>query len=305
MLFLLLFIPTTASAYFTMELRSRTEDVSFGNETYVNFTVVNVGNEPGFNVSIELAGGSELTGDSIYIGMLNPKKPFTGSFRAAFAPGIIQGTYPVIITLHYSDRNGYPFTVIFPEDVHYKTKKASTIATNVGTITIPSKGKDYTDLSMEVINYDSKPHNVSIMLYLTNELRANSLQQTLTVPPEGKQLATFGIISATALPASSYSVIAISSYEEDGVHYSNIGLGRVFVTTPSLTTVLNPVLIILAVACIIAIAGVIFYIVKKSRAEQKGSQHKEGPAKESSSGSGKPIEKNRATSRKKKSANRP
>ncbi|MBM3308925.1 MAG: hypothetical protein FJY77_01600 [Candidatus Altiarchaeales archaeon] len=226
---ILLLLAGSASAGFTMHLRTMSEVVS-DQQARINFSLVNAGDETAYQIFLETILPEGFTSSSVYSPSLRPNQPLSGVLDIKFPQNAVEGRYPVVIMLHYSDRNSYPFSIIFPEYIKYKEGMGSKVQLMIPTVEIT--GPDQVGFNLKVYNQDSKEHNLTIRLYTPKEIEANITVKDIQLTGQSNTVVENNIWSNGALYDSDYLILASVSYIEDGRVYSSIAQGRAKIVKP-------------------------------------------------------------------------
>jgi len=203
------------------------ETVVRDNETPVNLTIVNSGDEPAYDVLVSLITPKGLDSDELFPGRLNPDEPYTGELKIKIDEDVIPGTYTLGVITDYKDANGYPFSAISTFSFIIKEPTFSRVMARIPEITLGDK--ETKDLKLLIKNFDDKPHSIQVGLLLPRELRSDREEKTLFIDKKSDEEVSFSISSFGALPGSNYVIFATINYEEEGLHYSSSFSGIVHV----------------------------------------------------------------------------
>jgi len=222
----ILFFAVEASAYFTMTMTSTSEQISVGNSTVLNITLINSGNEPSFNTRLGILS-KDFNSSELYIGTFKQNAPFHGQIPINIGGDITPGKYPIIVFLHYTDSNRYPSSMVFPANIQYKLDPITKVHGALSEINLTAnKSKQ---LYLEIRNLDTMQHNVTVRLFLPDELNSDKWEKTVLIMPKDIVVTNFEISSLGALPDSRYTILATLEYEENNIHYSSIAQGYVII----------------------------------------------------------------------------
>ena len=227
-LFLSMLLPSRGVAsYITMVTNFSIEENDQGLTLVVKST--NRGDEPAYGIQYEIRAGSQkFLGSSV--AQLGVNKEIRQDFTIddAFES---PGHYPVIIKTHYRDANTYPFSALTAGFYDYKAPALSGVLIRADNLKIPSNGKGV--IKFTVRNSDSVAHELNLLLHLPNELAVLEEDQQRSIGPRATEILRYTLENFSALDNSSYAVVLIAEYEEDGKHYSTAGSILVQVTVPS------------------------------------------------------------------------
>ncbi len=183
----------------------------------MNITVANYGDEPANRVRISVVSDI-VSGDELSQKVLYPNERIYGLINVDSKAEIIPGEYPVFVMVEYEDANSYPFTAISPAFFVYKTQTFSKVKGVASELTITEKesGK----ISVKLMNYDDAPHNVSIGLMLSRELKFDRSKKTVLLEANGDGTVEFDVAHFSALAGSAYPAFVSIEYESGGLHYA-------------------------------------------------------------------------------------
>ncbi len=203
------------------------ETVARDNETPVNLTIVNSGDEPAYDVLVSLITPGGLDSNELFPGRLNPDEPYTGELKIKIDENVTPGTYTLGVITDYKDANGYPFSAISTFSLVIKKPTFSRVTARIPEITLSDK--ETKDLKLSIRNFDDKPHSIQVELLLPRELRSDREKKTLVIDKKSDEEISFRLSSFGALPGSNYLIFATINYEEEGSHYSSSFSGIVHV----------------------------------------------------------------------------
>jgi len=227
-LFVGMLLPTCGVAsYITMATNFSIEKDDRGLTLVV--TSKNRGDEPAYDIQHEIRAGSQtLIGSSVSrLGVNNEIRQEFPIDEAFEQPG----HYPVIIKTHYKDANAYPFSALTAGFYDYKTPALSGVLIRADNLKIPSNGKGVIEFTVR--NRDSVAHELNLVLHLPNELAVLEEDQQRSIGPRATEILRYTVENFSALDNSSYVVVLIAEYEEEGKHYSTAGSVLVQLTVPT------------------------------------------------------------------------
>ncbi len=203
------------------------ENVVQNNETLVNLTIVNSGDEPAHDVFVSLITPKGLDSNELFPGKLNPNEPYTGEFKINIDESVTLGAYTLGVITDYKDANGYPFSAISTFSLVIKKPTFSKVRADVSEITLGDKGAK--DLRLSIRNFDDKSHSIEVKLFLPRELKSDKEKETVVIDKKSDEEISFSISSFGARPGSNYVVFATIDYGEEGLHYSSSSSGVIHV----------------------------------------------------------------------------
>jgi len=274
----------TVSAGFTMDLMTSTEPLPDGGGR-INFSLSNVGDETALNVMLEPILPEGFKAGPFFVSSLPPNKPVNGSFVVTVGPDVLPGRYPLPLMLHYTDRNDYPFTIVFPESLSHKVPAVSKAFAVIPEVQIT--GPDAVGFNVRVFNQDSKVHNMTVRLYVPNELSSDVSSTVVELKPQSSSILENKMRSVSALYDSDYLILASVSYVDDGVVYSSIARGRVRLVKPASLQVSENVFQKgwwLVIAVVLVVIVLLAYLTLRERRGVVKNDGKSGAAKAKAGG---------------------
>lgn len=225
------------------------------NNLKVMVSVINKGDESAYNVQAEFRFGQKV--------ILAEKKtelPVNSSYQAQATIPIPKmtkpGTYPLVLVMHYTDANQYPFSALTCQTFVFQKEAVSPLFGQIKPATFSVAGK----LHFTVRNFSNEEIKTKTYLVAPRELTVVEENLQLIIPPKSEQSSTFNVKNFSALSGSTYQVFAISEFEDQGLHYTIIAPGTVkIIEDKALWGVnLNLLISILAVLLIIFVAAQFF-----------------------------------------------
>jgi len=228
-LFLLLVIPVAVFAGSITLTTTTIVDVLIDDSTMGHIKLVNSGDESALDVRASFLLPEGLESESITVGELASNKPFEDSSEITRTSELLPGKYPAVVIVDYTDVNGYPFSTVAPGSVAYQSQTSSLVSGIISGVTL--YGKTSEKLKLTVRNLDDVEHDVAVKLFLPRELKSADVERTLSIDSKEEEEITFDVSSLSALPESSYFVLASLVYEHDGKSYTSFGTGIIGVGT--------------------------------------------------------------------------
>lgn len=247
-----LFITAPVLASYISLSTSLTSKVE-GRALTVCVSTVNKGDEPACNVQAGLrVGGQELLLEK------RTELPVNGSYQAqATLPLALKnpGTYPLLLVLHYTDANQYPFSALSAQTFSWQKEAAAPLFGQARPATFFKEGK----LNFKLKNLGDQPVTAAVSLFAPGELTVTDAPATLTVPPKGKADGSFTITNFSALSGSTYQLFVIAEFDDHGLHYTAVLPGTVRIIEPkSYFGISQNVLIVILAALIVIFLGAQF-----------------------------------------------
>ncbi len=208
------------ATYITLQNTITVERVIYGNQTSVNVSITNTGDEAANGVQLSLLMPQGFKSSTTYIGRMDPNQPQTSGFIVEIDPATAPGIYPIALLTEYKDANGYQFSSVTPNNLVIKEPHSSQIDATLSQEEIGNKG-EIKKITLSLRNTDQKDHDVTIRIFAPKELKIDPEEKTLTVHARDNPSTDFEISSFGALPGSSYVIFASMDYEDAGMHYSS------------------------------------------------------------------------------------
>ncbi|MEA3492773.1 MAG: hypothetical protein U9R38_00085 [Candidatus Margulisiibacteriota bacterium] len=255
---ILLFLAFPSFAgYISLETKLSSEIVS--NTILVDVNVINKGDEAAYNVQGEIAvGGKKFLLKKV--GELGVNESYQSNLpvRLRFKS---PGEYPLTLLMHYADANQYPFSALTCQVFPFKTKGApGSIFGKMGNTKLWKEGA----LKLTLRNIEKSTKKITTCLAVPRELTVKEGPFTFDLPGKSKKEIRFPLENFSALSGSSYQVFAISEYEQDGAHKTNITPGIITVKEEKTLFGINYLLIIAAM-----ILMVLFFIFAQFAGKKK------------------------------------
>jgi len=207
----------------------------------------NKGDESAYNVQAEISA----MGSNIFSRRLSELKVNEGYKVSQKLPITLDkhGTYPVILTLHYTDANQYPFSAITCQTFTYSEELLPMLVGDMESISISDKGK----IRLTLKNLTDKRINGRTYLVTPKELTVSQELRQININPKAMQSLGFTIKNLSALHGSTYTVYAISEVEDRHIHYTSLSSGAVKIVHPKRVFGLSYIVIItlLVITCLI------------------------------------------------------
>ncbi len=259
------------ATYITLQNTVTVERIIYANQTTVNVSLTNTGDEAANGVQLSLLMPQGFKSTNVFIGRMDPNLPQTTQFSVEIDPGTAPGMYQIALLTEYKDANGYQFSSVTPNYLVIKEAHSSQIDAVLSPEEIGNKG-EVKKITLSLRNTDQKDHTVQIRIFYPKELKVDPEERTLTVPGRSNPSADYGISSFGALPGSSYVIFASMDYEDAGIHYSSTASAVIKVVQQKDPISFSGWLPILVVA-ILAIAVIAFQFMGRPRnKDAKNSQ---------------------------------
>ncbi len=213
------FMVGVASASF-ISLNTTVKSKIEGNTLQVFVSTINKGDEAAHNVQAEIRVGDKkiLAKKKVELGIDKTYKAIVSFDLDYKSPG----QYPLVVIMHYADANQYPFSALTlqtfpykseatPSDLFGRMKGSSFWKTGKAKLTLKNMGDADIDAATKLV--------------VPRELTVAEGQLEMDIASKSEKQISFTLENFSALSGSSYQVFAVSEYEKDGVHQTNITPG--------------------------------------------------------------------------------
>ena len=130
-----------------------------------------------------------------------------------------QGVYPVVVIIHYSDANGYPFSALLCRTFSlHQNEPVAEIFGEMTPATLSKKGK----IKLTLKNTGKSEIKTSTTLIAPKEFKISQEKQQTAVLSKAVKKLSFPVENFSALTGSQYQIYAISEYEQNGIHQTSI-----------------------------------------------------------------------------------
>ncbi len=208
---------------------------------------VNKGDEPAYNVRAEFKVGGK-----VILAEKRSELPVDASYQARASIPLSAakpGSYPLILIMHYTDANQYPFSALSAQTFVLGKESPSPLFGQVKSTTFSKEGK----LRFKLKNLGDKEIAARTYLVTPRELTANEQKLELAVGPKSEQSAGFSVKNFSALSGSTYQIFAVSEFEDGGTHYTSIAPGTIKIVEDKVFLGLNQNLLMIALAALVII----------------------------------------------------
>jgi len=213
-----------SATFITLTTTLTSEGIVYGNQTVINVSIENSGDEPARNLQMEFDTPKGFSSTKLYPRILQPEKSYNGTFDVSIVGDVKPGTYPFFMVTHYTDANGYPFSSLTSINMVYLEPTPTLVDARIENVEIFENNPS--TLKLRIRNRDSIPHQLTVRILLPNELKVEPQQQNVTVEGKEEKELLFTVSSFGAIPGSNYQVYAALEYE-DARHYSSVTGGMV------------------------------------------------------------------------------
>jgi hypothetical protein len=215
--------------------------------------VVNKGDESAYNVQAEIrVGGKKVLAEKKPELMVDQEYTAMREFKLKVDK---PGDYPLVVVMHYTDANQYPFSALNVQTFSYqKAAPPSEVFGSMDSVSFFKEGK----LKLTLKNSGDTAQKVMTYLVVPRELSVDKNLVETIIPAKGKKQLVFELENFSALSGSNYQVFAVTEYnDKDGYHQTNIrpGMIKIVETRQILGISYNVVIIILIGLALLFIAA--------------------------------------------------
>jgi hypothetical protein len=206
----------------TISLNTTVSSTVQGDSLRVTVRVDNRGTESAYNGQAEI----EVLGQRVATDKVSEfpvGKPVVLS-AVAKLDATTPGTYPLVVTILYTDANQYPFSALASQVFPLRTTNSiCDVVGRVGEVTLSTRGKTAVTLK----NLGDKELATSTRLVVPRELTVDGAAVPLTLPGRAERTMKFTVANFSATGGSTYPAAAICEFDRDGRHYTMIASGVV------------------------------------------------------------------------------
>jgi len=236
--------PAVAS-YISLNTTLRTKVV--GQTLKITVNSVNKGDESAYNIRAEIRAGSKQ-----WLLEKKAELPVNLCYQAEvnFPLSISKpGTYPLILTMHYTDANQYPFSALIAQTYIFLKESVSPIFGQVKSVSFFKEG----NLGFKLKNLGDREIKAKTYLVAPRELTVEKNQLELVVGPKSEKNGSFTIKNFSALSGSTYQVFAVSEFEDKELHYTAIAPGTIKIVEDKLLFGLGQNFLLIILASLVAV----------------------------------------------------
>jgi len=227
-----------------------------GKNLKVMISSTNKGDESAYNVRAEIkVAGQGLLAEK------RPELPVNTAYQAQFNVPLthqLPGNYPLILILHYTDANQYPFSALSVQTYAFGREAPSPIFGQAKATAFAKEG----ELRFTLKNLGESEVRAKTYLVAPQELSVGQEKVELVLSPKSEGSASFKLKNFSALNGSTYQLFAVTEYESGGLHYTSVAPGTVKITAEESLLGLSYILIYLLLAALV-IAFIAAQFVKK------------------------------------------
>jgi hypothetical protein len=249
------FCSLASASYIT--LKTTVTSVIDKDQLKVIVSTANKGDEPAYNVQAEVRVGSKkvLGAKSQEMGINQPYRA-----EAVFPLNLkTPGRYPMVLVMHYTDANQYPFSALNCQTFAYKTEAPpEDVFGSLRPVSFWKKA----EMGLNLKNMGGEEITASVDLVVPRELTASSERIKLNIPSKSEINQRFTVSNFSALSGSNYQVYAVVEYEKDRMHYTRIIPGVIKIVEAKTLMGIDSTFLI-AVFILLVVVFVVFQVIRK------------------------------------------
>lgn len=217
-LFLLVFAQMASASYITMNTSVSTKVEN--NMLQVMVSSVNKGDESAFNVQAEVwLGDKRVLAKKVHELQMDSTYTITKLFPLTLKT---PGHYPLVVTMHYTDANQYPFSALNCQTFAFKSEALpADIFGRMGATKFWQTG----NLKLSLKNRSKSDIVAKLSFATPKELSVVKAAAQLLVPARGVQKTQVDLENFSALSGSTYQIFALVEFGKDGRHQTIITPG--------------------------------------------------------------------------------
>jgi len=207
------------ASYLSFNINLKTEVRN--KELKVLVTALNKGDESAYHVQAEL----QVAGKTIFA-QKQAELPINAPYQAQLTTALSlpsSGTYPLVLILHYTDANQYPFSALTVQTFSYLEEAKSPVFGQLKPITFEKEGK----LQLKIKNLSENKVSPLLYLVIPQELTVEEKPKPVEIDSRSEQNLTFSLKNFSALAGSTYQVFAVAEGSNQNLHYTQIFPGTV------------------------------------------------------------------------------
>ena len=227
LVYVLLCIQNVDATYISMSMTMNLPQTVDSQDFDLNIALNNIGDEPAYDVSIELQLPPGFSSEPQTIGLVHTNIIYYITIPIKASSQVKNGRYTPIVLLKYSDSNSYPFSNVAPINLNYKSNILSKTSIYLPRLNITDSGVAGF-LQFELANMDETPHEYTVVVHLPHELKAAVPMQKVQVAGRSRMPLKIPVYSQGARENSMYQVVVTADFEED-IHFSASTVGLITV----------------------------------------------------------------------------
>ncbi|MCF8097344.1 MAG: tetratricopeptide repeat protein [Desulfarculaceae bacterium] len=158
---------------------------------------------------------------------LSPGQDAAVNLETPFIPHL-PGTYGVLVRVNYTDQNGYPLSAVSWGVFSHQKAAASQVSLK-GRAGTPQPGKPP---AFVLRNPGKAARKVGLVIMAPGEMTPQLMRQELVLGPGQSRTVEAALSNRGALEDSTYPVVALASYREDGREHTAAAVALLKISTP-------------------------------------------------------------------------
>jgi hypothetical protein len=236
---------------FSTTLSSKVE----GNDLNVSITSTNKGDESAFNVQAELiAGGQKIATPKMAELRVGETYKTENKFKLTVNK---KGLYPLILIMHYTDANQYPFSALSCQTYDLGNKSVPSLIVQLKSAQMSKKG----NIKLAMKNSGDTSIKAKTWLVVPGELTVLEKEKEISLSSKSDKEVSFAVRNFSALAGSTYQVFAVTEFDTGDEHQTVISTGTIQVVAKREILGMNYIIVISFVILLI----IIFLVVQFKR----------------------------------------
>jgi hypothetical protein len=266
---ILMGLAINATAYYTMDLSSATANANTKDEMTVWLSLKNSGDEPAYNLRLELMLPDGFKAGTANKGILENGTTQAFELNVTLGEHVLPGSYSAPVNLQFEDVKGYMISMVYPLTLDAKGATTGNVAVKMEDAEI--KLSQEKRLPITIANLDDTSHELTIGYAFPKTIIVKNIPKKINLEAKSTQTVEATVFPFDALPDSSFTYIISAAYESGGKHYETVKFGKIEIIKEGIDDSLtsNPLLLMAAaLTVIIAIA----YLRKNTRIAKGGNR---------------------------------
>lgn len=226
-----------------------------GDSLSISIATTNKGNESAFNVQAELiAGGQNVTAAKMAELRVNETYKIENRIKLTVDK---KGSYPLILIMHYTDANQYPFSALSCQTYDFGQASIPAAMGQLKSAKISKKG----NVTLAIKNTGDVLIKAKTRLVAPAELTIENKEKEISLEPKSDKEVSFTVRNFSALTGSTYQVFAVTQFDTRDEHQTVISTGNIQIEEKRAVLGMNYIIIIAAVILL----ALIFIVVQFKR----------------------------------------
>jgi len=214
LIFAFLFLWTTLARAGTVTMSAQTNVITWNDKLQIVIKIKNKGDETAHEVQASVPYRQRVLLSPV-IKHVRPGEPHTFRFEESVS-GMKPGRYPLTVTVHFQDGNGYPFSALSGTMFSVGSPVSAGHRCVAHDVTMVEKGK----LLVDVRNLKSESKKITASVSLPREFSTPKSQVNFELGPEAERTIAFKIVNVSAMTNSANSLFCYLEYEQENTHYT-------------------------------------------------------------------------------------